>query len=48
MDDFTKYFEGGLTQRLTSLNLVQTHVEFGTTSMGDEWAHNLHNLLNNK
>jgi hypothetical protein len=28
---FTKYFECGLTQGPTSLNLVLTHVEFGTT-----------------
>jgi hypothetical protein len=28
---FTKYFECGLTQGPTSLNLVFTYVEFGTT-----------------
>ncbi len=31
MDGFTKYSKGGLTQAPTNLNLVQTHVEFGTT-----------------
>jgi hypothetical protein len=27
--DFTKYFEGGLTQGPTSLNLLITHTKFG-------------------
>jgi len=31
VDGFTKYSQGGLTQGPTNLNLVQTHVEFGTT-----------------
>jgi hypothetical protein len=32
-NDFTKYSKGGLTQGPTSLNLVQTHMEFGTTPL---------------
>jgi hypothetical protein len=31
MDGFTKYSKGGLTQGPTNLNLVHTHVKFGTT-----------------
>lgn len=31
IEGFTKYFECGITQGLTSLNLVLTYVEFGTT-----------------
>lgn len=32
---FTKYFEGGLTQGPTSMNLVVTHTTFWYDSMGD-------------